>query len=312
MPVHPQVKPLIDAMAAAGGPALHEMEPAAARQMFEAMRVAPPEPPELASVTDRVLPSPEGHDIPIRVYLPNGVERPGVCMYFHGGGWVIGSIESHDPQCREIAARSGCAVVSVEYRLAPETPFPGPLDDCMAATEWIAENGRALGIDGSKLAVAGDSAGGNLAAAVTLLARERGGPAIAAQILVYPATDHGYGTQSSIDNAEGYFLTMDAMNWFTGHYLAGDLSLVTNPLASPLRADDHADLPPALVITAEFDPLRDEGEAYADLLQQAGVPTEVHRYDGQIHGFLGMYAMLDDGHTALDEIADAVRKAIGT
>jgi acetyl esterase len=312
MPVHPQVKPLIDAMAAVGGPALHEMEPAAARQMFEAMRVAPPDLPELASVTDRVLPSPEGHDIPIRVYIPNGAERPGVCMYFHGGGWVIGSIESHDAPCREIAARSGCAVVSVEYRLAPETPFPGPLDDCMAATEWIAEHGRAIGVDGTKLVVAGDSAGGNLAAAVTLLARERGGPDIGAQILVYPATDHGYGTQSSIDNAEGYFLTMDAMNWFTGHYLAGDLSLVTNPLASPLRADDHSDLPPALVITAEFDPLRDEGEAYADLLQQAGVPTEVHRYDGQIHGFLGMYGVLDDGHRALDEVADAVRKAIGT
>ena len=309
MPVDPQVQVLLDAMAAQADVKLHEMTPVEARAMFEAMRVAPPELPELAAVTDGKVTSPEGHVVPIRTYLPVDVERPPVCVYFHGGGWVIGSIESHDAPCREIAARSGCAVVSVEYRLSPETPYPGPLDDCVAVTEWVAANGAELGVDGSRLVVAGDSAGGNLAAAVTLVARERGGPEIAGQVLVYPATDHGYGTQSSIDNAEGYFLTMDAMHWFTGHYLAGDLSKVSDPLASPLRATDHTGLPPALVITAEFDPLRDEGEAYGKKLQAAGVPTTIHRYDGQIHGFLGLYAMLDGGRAALDEIADSVRSA---
>jgi len=307
MPLHPQVQPLIDAMAAMDGPKLHEMEPAAAREMFAAMRMAPPELPELASVTDEKVTSPDGHDIPIRVYLPNGADNPGVCVYFHGGGWVIGDIETHDAPCREIAARSGCAVVSVEYRLSPETKYPGPLEDCVAVTEWVAAKGGDIGVDGSRLVVAGDSAGGNLAAAVTLVARERGGPAIAGQVLVYPATDLTLSHPSITENGDGYFLTADAMRWFTGHY-GGDAA--GDPLVSPLHAPDHAGLPPALVLTAEFDPLRDEGEAYAAKLEAAGVPTTLHRFDGQIHGFLGMYGMLDDGRTALDEIAAAVRAAV--
>jgi acetyl esterase len=233
-----------------------------------------------------------------------------VCVYLHGGGWVIGSIESHDAPCRELAARSGCAVVSVEYRLSPETPFPGPVDDCVAATEWIAAHGEELGVDGSRLAIGGDSAGGNLAAVVCQVAKQRGGPAIAAQILVYPATDHGYETQSCIDNAEGYLLTMDAMHWFTGHYLGGDLSKAGDPLASPLRAGDVSGLPPALVITAEFDPLRDEGEAYGRKLEAAGVPVTIHRYDGQIHGFVGLFPLVDAGRDALQEMAEAVRAAL--
>jgi acetyl esterase len=306
MPVHPQVQPLLDAMAAMDGPKLHELSPTDARAMFEAMRTTPPTSPELASVVDAKVPSPDGHVIPIRVYRPAGVEDPAVCVYFHGGGWVIGSIESHDAACRELAARSGCAVVSVEYRLSPETPFPGPLDDCVAATEWVAANGAEIGVDGSRLVVAGDSAGGNLAAAVTLVARERGGPDIAAQVLVYPATDLTLSHASIEENGEGYFLTADAMRWFTGHY-GGDAA--TDPLVSPLHADDHTGLPPALVITAEYDPLRDEGEAYAAKLDAAGVPTTVHRYDGQIHGFLGLFPLLDDGRAALDEIAEAVRSA---
>ena len=316
-PLHPQVQPLVDAMAAMEGPKLHEMSPVEARAMFEAMRMAPPDLPELASVTDGKVPSPDGHVIPIRTYLPKSpsgsesgkqaAERPGVCVYLHGGGWVIGSIESHDAPCRELAARSGCAVVSVDYRLSPETPYPGPLDDCVAVTEWIAANGDELGVDGSRLVVAGDSAGGNLAAAVTLVARERGTPPIAAQLLVYPATDLTLSHPSMIENGEGYFLTADAMRWFAGHY-GGDAA--ADHLVSPLHANDHSNLPPALVLTAEFDPLRDEGEAYAAKLEAAGVPTTLHRFDGQIHGFLGMYSMLDDGKTALDEMAAALRSAI--
>jgi acetyl esterase len=311
MPVHPQVQPLLDAMAAMDGPKLHELSPVEARAMFEAMRAAPPTSPELASVVDAKVPSPDGHVIPIRVYRPAGVDDPAVCVYFHGGGWVIGSIESHDAASRELAARSGCAVVSVEYRLAPETPFPGPLDDCVAATEWVAANGAEIGVDGTRLAVAGDSAGGNLAAAVTLVARERGGPDIAAQVLVYPATELGLGSQSIIDNGEGYFLTADAMRWFTDHYFGGDASLAAEPLVSPLLADDHSGLPPALIITAEYDPLRDEGEAYGARLEAAGVPTTVHRYDGQIHGFVGLFPMLDSGGEALDEMAAALRSTLG-
>jgi acetyl esterase len=309
MPLHPQVQPLVDAMAAMDGPKLHEMEPAAARAMFEAMRMAPPELPELASVTDAEVPSPDGHAIPVRVYVPKDVEQPPVVVYFHGGGWVIGSIESHDAPCRELAARSGCAVVSVDYRLAPETKYPGPLDDCLAATEWAAKSGHEHGFDGNRLVVAGDSAGGNLAAAVTLLAKHRGGtPAIAGQVLVYPATDLTLSHPSIEENGEGYFLTADAMRWFTGHY-GGDAA--TDPLVSPILAEDLSGLPPALVLTAEFDPLRDEGEAYAAKLQAAGVPTTLRRFDGQIHGFLGMYAMLDDGNVALDEIAQAIKQVVG-
>jgi acetyl esterase len=308
-PVHPQVQPLLDAMAAMDGPKLHEMSPTDARAMFEAMRTQPPESPDLASVTDGTIPSPDGHVIPIRTYLPTGVTNPGVCVYFHGGGWVIGSIESHDAPCREIAARSGCAVVSVDYRLSPETQHPGPLDDCVAATEWIAANGSELGVDGTKRVVAGDTAGGNLAAAGTLVARERQTPTIAAQVLVYPVTDLSMSTQSYVDNAEGYFLTADAMRWFIGHYCDG---AVDDERVSPLKATDHANLPPALVLTAELDPLRDEGEAYAAELEAAGVPTTAHRYDGQIHGFLGLFPLLDDGKAALDEIANAIKVAIGS
>jgi acetyl esterase len=305
-PVHPQVQPLLDAMAAMDGPKLHEMSPVDARAMFEAMRTAPPEAPDLASVTDGTVPSPDGHAIPIRTYLPKGVDNPPVCVFFHGGGWVIGSIESHDAPCREISARSGCAVVSVEYRLSPETTYPGPLDDCVAATEWIAAHGADLGVDSTRLAVAGDSAGGNLAAAVTLVARERGGPEIATQVLVYPATDLTLSHPSMTENGEGYFLTADAMRWFVDHY-GGDAA---DHLVSPLHAADHAGLPPALVLTAELDPLRDEGEAYAAKLEAAGVPTKAHRYDGQIHGFLGLFPLLDDGRAALDEIAAALRDAL--
>lgn len=309
MPLHPQVQPLVDAMAAMDGPKLHELSPPDARAMFEAMRMAPPELPELASVTDLAVPSPDGHEIPVRVYVPKGVENPPVVVYFHGGGWVIGNIETHDAPCREIAARSGCAVVSVDYRLSPETKYPGPLEDCIAATEWAAKNGPEHGFDGNRLVVAGDSAGGNLAAAVTLVAKERGSPSIAGQVLVYPAVDLTLGHPSITENGEGYFLTADAMRWFAGHY-GGDAA--GDHLVSPLHAADHSGLPPALVLTAEFDPLRDEGEAYAAKLTAAGVPTTLHRFDGQIHGFLGMYAMLDDGKTALDEIAEAVRGATGS
>jgi acetyl esterase len=237
-----------------------------------------------------------------------GGALPGI-VYFHGGGFVIGNLDSHDGTCRALANASGCAVVSVDYRLAPEHRFPAAPEDCYAALRFVAERGAELGIDARRLAVAGDSAGGNLAAVTALLARERRGPDVRFQLLVYPVADHAFDTPSYRDNAEGYFLSAAMMRWFWGHYLErpeqGD-----DPLASPLRAKDLAGLPPALVITAEYDPLRDEGEAYAARLKQAGVAAELLRYDGQIHGFFSLFDALDDGRAAVERAGAALRAAL--
>ncbi|MBA3303964.1 MAG: alpha/beta hydrolase [Acidimicrobiia bacterium] len=308
MPLDPQATAVLDLIESAGGPRLDEMTPVDARALYESMAEARTSEERLGAVEDLVIAGPGG-DLPLRLYRPEGEGPFPVSMYFHGGGWVIGSIASHDALCQSLASRSGAAVVSVEYRLAPEAPFPAALEDCYVATAHVADNAARLGFDPSRLAVSGDSAGGNLAASTCLLARDRGGPALAFQLLVYPATDHAYAFPSCTENGEGYFLTLDAMRWFSAHYLSepGDGK---DPLASPLLAEDLSGLPPALVITAEFDPLRDEGEAYAARLAEAGVKTEVHRYDGMIHGFLSMAVMLDQGATAVEECATALRIAL--
>ncbi|HIG00948.1 MAG TPA: alpha/beta hydrolase, partial [Myxococcales bacterium] len=222
------------------------------------------------------------------------------------GGFVIGDLDTHDGTCRELAVGAECLVVSVDYRLAPEHPFPAAPEDCYAATAWLAEHCAELGGDPARLAVGGDSAGGNLAAAVALMARERGGPPLAHQLLIYPVTDYGFDTASYRENAEGYMLTRPLMEWFWNHYLA-DPAQGDNELASPLRAASLAQLPPATVITAEFDPLRDEGEAYAQRLSEAGVKTEMTRYDGVFHGFFGMGAAIDKAKQAVDEACTALR-----
>jgi acetyl esterase len=229
-----------------------------------------------------------------------------VLVYFHGGGWVIGDIDTHDNTCRELTNAAGCVVVSVDYRLAPEHKFPAPLEDCYAATAWVAEHAANLGADPARLAVGGDSAGGNLAAAVCLLARERGRRTIVHQLLIYPVTDHDYFTASYRDNAEGYLLTREAMEWFWNHYLRTPAD-GKDPLASPLRSNNLSGLPPATVITAEFDPLRDEGEAYGHRLRGAGVEATVTRYDGMIHGFFGLGAVLAQGKKAMEEAAERLR-----
>ena len=308
MPLDPQAATVLELIEGAGGPQLQDMTPADARTMYEAMAEVRTSEEPLGAVEDLVIAGPGG-DLALRLYRPEGDGPFPVTMFFHGGGWVIGSIASHDALCRSLASRSGAAVVSVEYRLAPEAPFPAALEDCYAATAHVAAEAAALGLDASRLGVAGDSAGGNLAAATCLLARDRGGPALCFQLLVYPVTDHAYGLPSFTENGEGYFLTGEAMRWFSGHYLVepGDGK---DPLASPLLAEDLAGLPPALVITAEFDPLRDEGEAYGARLAEAGVRAEVQRYDGMIHGFVSMAAMLDQGATAVDECAAALRAAL--
>jgi acetyl esterase len=291
----------------AGGPALNEMSPADAREAALAFTELGGPGDTVADQSDRVIPGPAG-DLPIRVYTPEG-EGPFPCLaYFHGGGWVFGDIEMTNAACRTLSARTGCVVVSVEYRLAPEHKYPAPLDDCFAATKWIAEYGAEIGVDGSRLAVGGDSAGGNLAAAVSLRAREENGPALAMQLLVYPVIDNSYDTGSYEANGEDYLLTTDMMRWFWDHYLSSD-SDGDDPLASPLRAKDLTNLPPATVFTAEFDPLRDEGEAYAGRLTDAGVAVNQTRFDGQIHGFFQMMLVYETAGKAADMAAADLRNA---
>jgi acetyl esterase len=264
----------------------------------------------VAAVDDRTIPGPAG-DIPVRVYTPDGDAPFPVVTYLHGGGWVFMGIETHDWICRRLANASRSIVVSAEYRLAPEDPFPAPLDDCMAVVHWLAGNASELGGDPARLAVAGDSAGGNLAAAVTFASRAADGPRVTAQVLVYPVTDAACATPSFVQNAEGYLLTASTMRWFWQQYL-GDDGDPDDGYASVLRHADLTDLPPTLVITAEYDPLRDEGEAFGEHLAAAGTQVKVRRFDGMVHGFLGMDALLPEADEAMDEIAAFLGEAFRT
>lgn len=304
MPVNPQAQVVLDMMAATGFKLVGD--PVAVREML-ALTPRPQGEP-VASVEDRAITA-NGAQIPLRIYRPEG--GPAVTpalVWFHGGGWVIGSLDGSDFGCRIMANASGCTVISVDYRLAPEYKFPTAVDDCLAVTKWVAENGPELGVDGARIAVGGDSAGGNLAAVVSQLARDGGGPAIAFQALVYPVTNYDFSTASYRDNAEGYLLERDSMEWFWGHYLRSDADGASTK-ASPLRHTNLAGLPPAIVLTAEFDPLRDEGEAYAERMRAAGVPVEARRYDGQIHGFFANPA-IDDGSEAARHVGKAVARAL--
>lgn len=263
------------------------------------------DPPPVARVENRAIPGPGG-DIPIRVYWPRelaGEERIPVTLYFHGGGWVVGDLDTHDTHARRFALAAQCVVVAVDYRLAPEHRFPAAVDDCYAVLRWLKENAPHLGADRRKIAVAGDSAGANLAAVMCLKSRDLNGPPVSAQVLVYPITDHwDAGFASYAEHAEGYGLTRDAMKWFWEHYLGpeGDRR---HPYASPLRANFLANLPPALVITAEYDPLRDEAIAYADRLEEAGNIVMRRQYEGQIHGFFGQSAVTPDADDAMETVA---------
>jgi acetyl esterase len=290
-------------------PKLHQMPPPQAREMMRQMSTMTLSPPEIASVANRTIPGPAG-EIPIRVYTPKvgGAPRP-VIVFFHGGGWVIGDLETHDAPCRQLANAVPAVVVAVDYRLAPEHKFPAAPDDCYAALRWVADNAASIGGDPKRrLAVCGDSAGGNLSAVVALMARDRGGPTLAAQILVYPATDLTCDAPSHVTNGTGYFLDAEMMAWFIGHYVRSAADK-TEPYGSPLRARDLSGLPPAVVITAEFDPLRDEGESYARRLREAGVPVELKRYDGMIHGFFSMDALFPEAGQAIALAASALKKA---
>ncbi|WP_445182281.1 alpha/beta hydrolase [Pseudonocardia sp. Cha107L01] len=307
MPVHPEAQGLLDALAEAGLPATEEMTVPNARAATAGFLALQGEPVEVASVLDRTVPGPAG-EIPVRVYTPAGEGPFPVVVYFHGGGWVIGDLEVVDQPCRQLASAAGAIVVSVDYRLAPEHRYPAAFDDSYAATVWVGAHAAEIGGDPARLAVAGDSAGGNLAAAVALAARDRGGPELAAQLLIYPVTDFNFGTASYQDNREGYLLTKGSMQWFWAHYL-GAQDLDKDPYACPLRADSLVGLPPAYVATSEYDPLRDEGEAYARRLEEAGVAVTAKRFDGLLHGFFWMLAAVPSAAGVLDDMVGVLRKA---
>ncbi|HEX5771501.1 MAG TPA: alpha/beta hydrolase [Nocardioidaceae bacterium] len=308
MPVDPHIAPLLDLLA--GVPSMSEETPEQAREGFRQLTLGSRrDVVEVASVSELVIPGPAG-DLAARVYRPEADGPVPTVVLFHGGGWVIGDLDTHDNMARSICRDCSAVVVSVDYRLAPENPFPAAVEDALAATQWVGE--RLADFGGSeKLAVAGDSAGGNLSAVVAQQLRDAGGPAIAAQLLIYPAVDVTGEYASRLENAEGYFLDLATMAWFMNHY-AADPSHHTDPRVSPLRHHDLTGLPPAVVVTAEFDPLRDEGEAYAAELSAAGVPVEVRRFDGMIHGFFDMGGFSPAAQAAVDEACELFAKVLST
>jgi len=308
MPVDPQIRALLDR--GTGVPATHTLPVAEARRQYEARIALMAPSPKMAKVQERCIDGPGGA-IRLRIYTPAGSGPFPLMMFFHGSGFVLCSLDTHDGMCRNLAAGIGCVVVSVDYRLAPEHKFPKGPDDCLAATRWAAANAADLGIDPALIMVAGDSAGGNMAAVTALRIRDEGGPRLCGQMLLYPVTDyHTPGTPSYAENADGYGLTRDTMEWFWAHYLANPVE-AENPYASPLRARDLAGLPPAYVTSAEYDPLRDEAELYGKRLQAAGVPTKITRWPGMNHGFLFWVGLVGGADSAMAEACSWARQAFG-
>ena len=302
MSVHPQVQALLERVARSPLPPYHSVSPFVARRIYRDTRAAlAPQAPELPEV--RLL---AFQNYAMRVYRPVRGQTLPALVYFHGGGWTIGDLDTHDVLCRSLALGARCAVFSVDYRLAPEHPFPAAVDDCWAATRYVAEHARELDVHG--IALGGDSAGGNLAATVALLAREQNGPALAFQLLIYPATDQRCATASHERNAQGYLLTRDAIQYFRRAYLPNEHDWL-DWRASPLFAKSHANLPPAFVITAGYDPLLDEGRAYADKLRAAGVEVAYHEYADMVHGFVLFGGVLDTANAAVAECCAALRRA---
>lgn len=309
MPLDPEVEKLLDDMARDPAPPLETMSPEEARQNMRRLAEGLRRPEGGLSVGERSIPG-AASSIPARVYRLDRAGALPVLVWFHGGGWVIGDLETHDALCRHLALAGECVVLSVDYRLAPEHPFPAAAEDAWAAARWAAENAASLGGDARRLVVGGDSAGGNLAAVAGQLAKARGEPRIDWQLLVYPITDCDLDTPSYRENASGYGLTRAGMEWFWNHYVPDPAERV-DPRAAPLRAAELEGLPPALVITAEYDPLRDEGEAYARRLRDAGVDAVLERQDGMIHGFLRQTDRLERSRVMLGKIARELRRVLG-
>jgi acetyl esterase len=309
MPLNPQTEALLAAMAQSGFPDPLAQPVATTRALLAAMRpdLAPARAP-LAGVEDRAIPGP-AQPVPVRIYRPRGAGRRPLplLVYFHGGGWVLGDLDGYDGLCCELTRQAECITVSVAYRLAPEHRYPAAVEDCDAALAWCAANAAALGADPARIVIAGDSAGGNLAAACALRRRARPGAMPAFMALIYPATRLAAPEMPSrIAHADGYFLTRAVIDWFAAHYIP-DPARRAEVDASPLLAPELDGLPPTLVITAEYDPLVDEGEAFVARLRAAGVPVRLQRYAGTIHGFFGFYPLLDQGREAIAVVAGAIR-----
>jgi acetyl esterase len=307
MPVDPVVQQILDEVAKLNAPSFEDMTPEQARAI---PRITVGQPEDVARVEDRTVPGADGA-LTVRVYQPSGDAPFPLLVYFHGGGWVIGDLDTHDTLCRELANGAGCAVVAVDYALGPEQRFPAAVDDCVAATRWVHSHAHELQLDATRLAVGGDSAGGNLAAVVSIAARDAGDLPIVYQLLIYPATDQHRDAPSHTANGQGYLLTSDTMNYFTGHYIA-DPAQYKDWRSSPLLHSDLAALPPALVLTAGYDPLRDEGAAYADRLTAAGNRTSYVCFERQIHGFILMGKVLDEANTAVALCAADLKRAFAT
>jgi acetyl esterase len=306
--LHPAIRSMLDAEVV--GPAFDALHVSEFRALREAVMLGRPKRREaVASIEDRAVPGPAG-EIPVRIYRPaeGSGPRP-IVVYFHGGGWVLGTLDTHDDVCRTLVNRSGVLLVSVGYRRAPEYQFPAPLDDCVTAVHWCALRGAEIGGDAGRLAVAGDSAGGNLATAVALRLRDEGGPRLAVQALIYPVTNFGFDSASYREYAEGFGLTRGLMRYFWQSYLASPAD-GGQAYASPLNAANLSGLPPALILTAQYDVLRDEGEAYAARLAQAGVPVRCTRYLDMNHGFIQLAALCEPALQGIEEIAGTLRTAL--
>jgi acetyl esterase len=311
--LHPQAQFLLDLMVERQIPPTHTLTPAEARSFYRERRaVTQPPPPPIAETRDLQARGPHGA-IPLRLYHPAAAPQrqapPPVLVYYHGGGWVIGDLDTHDTLCRELANASGCAVVAVDYRMAPEHRFPTAVDDCLAATRWVRDHAAELGVDAARLAVGGDSAGGNLAAVVAIAMRDAGDLPIRFQLLIYPATDQRRGWPSHAANGQGYLLTSDTMDYFHDHYIP-DQAQDLDWRASPLLHPDLSRLPPALVLTAGYDPLRDEALQYSHRLTQAGNRATHILFERQIHGFITMGKVIDEANTAVQICAAELRRAL--
>jgi acetyl esterase len=310
--LHPQARALLNLIEERKVPPTHTLTPHQAREMYRERRFfTQPASPAVALVRDLTMPGPAG-PVALRLYRPAGSSAESalpVLVYYHGGGWVIGDLDTHDTLCRELANGSGCALVAVDYRLAPEHRFPAAVDDSIAALNWLHENAAALHLDPGRMAVGGDSAGGNLAAVVALAARDSGGPALAFQLLIYPATDNRRTAPSHETNGQGYLLTRDTISYFHDHYLP-DPAQDLDWRASPLLHKTLAGLPPAFVLTAGYDPLRDEGLQFAQRLSEAGSRSTLVCFERQIHGFAPMGKVLDEARAAVRLCAAELRHAL--
>lgn len=308
MSIDPAFRALLDVPGVELSPPPPELGAAGLRAALAANPPPPVEKEAVHEVRELTIQGAAGA-VPVRLYRPSAAKGLPLVVFFHGGGFVMCDLETHDPLCRSLARASGCAVASVEYRLAPETRFPGPLEDCYAAIEQLAARARELDLDPERLAVCGDSAGGNFAAVTAMLARDRGGPRLSYQVLIYPVTDLACESASARELSKGYMLTTDMMRWFSECYL-GDLARAADPLASPLRATNLAGLPPATVITAQCDPLRNEGEAYGERLRESGVPVVGRRYLGMLHGFMSMPYVTPVAARAIADVGLDLRAAL--